>query len=39
MKSGDYNYFVEAPDLHQLRRPVGEALGVARRMRKAAIVA
>jgi DNA-binding NtrC family response regulator len=39
MKQGAYDYLFKPLDLHQLRRVVGEALEVARRMREPAIVA
>src|SRR6202790_2637457 len=39
MKQGAYDYLVKPLDLHQLRRVVGEALEVARRMREPAVVA
>src|SRR5438477_1408682 len=39
MKQGAYDYMFKPLDLHQLRRVVGEALEVARRMREPAIVA
>jgi DNA-binding NtrC family response regulator len=39
MKLGAYDYLFKPLDLHQLRRVVGEALDVAERMRKPAVVA
>src|SRR6195256_1150250 len=39
MKRGAYDYLLKPLDPHQLRRVVGEALEVARRMREPAIVA
>jgi two-component system nitrogen regulation response regulator GlnG len=39
MKQGAYDYLFKPLDLHQLRRVVGEALDVARRMREPAILA
>ena len=39
MKQGAYDYLFKPLDLHQLRRVVGEALEVARRMREPAAVA
>ena len=39
MKQGAYDYLFKPLDLHQLRRVVGEALDVARRMREPAVVA
>jgi two-component system nitrogen regulation response regulator GlnG len=39
MKQGAYDYLFKPLDLHQLRRVVGEALEVARRMREPAIIA
>jgi two-component system nitrogen regulation response regulator GlnG len=39
MKHGAYDYLFKPLDLHQLRRVVGEALDVARRMRDPAVVA
>jgi two-component system nitrogen regulation response regulator GlnG len=39
MKQGAYDYLFKPIDLNQLRRVVGEALDVARRMRQPAIVA
>jgi two-component system nitrogen regulation response regulator GlnG len=39
MKHGAYDYLFKPLDLHQLRRVVGEALEVARRMREPALVA
>src|ERR1700694_382329 len=39
MKQGAYDYLFQPLDLHQLRRVVGEALEVARRMREPAVVA
>src|SRR5436309_2135481 len=39
MKQGAYDYLFKPLDLHQLRRVVGEALDVARRMRAPAVVA
>jgi two-component system nitrogen regulation response regulator GlnG len=39
MKHGAYDYLFKPLDLHQLRRIVGEALEVARRMREPAVVA
>src|SRR6202035_695925 len=39
MKQGAYDYLFKPLDVHQLRRVVGEALEVARRMREPAIVA
>ncbi|HKB37271.1 MAG TPA: sigma-54 dependent transcriptional regulator, partial [Gemmataceae bacterium] len=39
MKEGAYDYLFKPLDLHQLRRVVGEALEVARRMREPAVVA
>src|SRR6202023_1511554 len=39
MKQGAYDYLFKPLDLHQLRRVVGEALEVARRMREPAVVA
>jgi nitrogen regulation protein NR(I) len=39
MKQGAYDYLFKPLDLHQLRRIVGEALEVARRMREPAVVA
>src|SRR5712671_3880496 len=39
MKRGAYDYLFKPLDLHQLRRVVGEALEVARRMREPAVVA
>jgi two-component system nitrogen regulation response regulator GlnG len=39
MKQGAYDYLFKPLDLHQLRRVVGEALEVARRMRQPAVVA
>src|SRR5437588_4607027 len=39
MKEGAYDYLFKPLDLHQLRRGVGEALEVARRMREPAVVA
>jgi two-component system nitrogen regulation response regulator GlnG len=39
MKQGAYDYLFKPLDLHQLRRVVGEALDVARRMREPAVIA
>src|SRR3954463_2628456 len=39
MKQGAYDYLFKPLDLHELRRVVGEALEVARRMREPAVVA
>src|SRR5437588_5625064 len=39
MKEGAYDYLFKPLDLHQLRRVVGEAVEVARRMRAPAVVA
>jgi two-component system nitrogen regulation response regulator GlnG len=39
MKHGAYDYLFKPLDLHQLRRVVGEALDVARRMRQPAVFA
>jgi two-component system nitrogen regulation response regulator GlnG len=39
MKEGAYDYLCKPLDLHQLRRVVGEALEVARRMREPAVLA
>src|SRR5256885_4796530 len=39
MKQGAYDYLFKPLDLHQLRRVVGEALEVSRRMRAPAVVA
>src|SRR6267154_58150 len=39
MKQGAYDYLFKPLDLHQLRKVVGEALEVARRMREPAVVA
>jgi DNA-binding NtrC family response regulator len=39
MKLGAYDYLFKPLDLHQLKRTVGEALEVARRMREPAVVA
>src|SRR5882672_6836223 len=39
MKQGAYDYLFKPLDLHELRRVVGEALEVARRMRAPAVVA
>jgi DNA-binding NtrC family response regulator len=39
MKQGAYDYLFKPLDLHQLRRVVGEALEVARRMHEPAVVA
>ncbi len=39
MKQGAYDYLFKPLDLHQLRRVVGEALEVSRRMRQPAVVA
>src|ERR1700752_2346007 len=39
MKQGAYDYLFKPLDLHQLRRVVGDALEVARRMREPAVVA
>ncbi len=39
MKQGAYDYLFKPLDLHQLRRVVGEALEVARRMREPAVFA
>jgi two-component system nitrogen regulation response regulator GlnG len=39
MKQGAYDYLFKPLDLHQLRRVVGEALEVSRRMREPAVVA
>src|ERR1700676_653881 len=39
MKQGAYDYLFKPLDPHQLRRVVGEALEVARRMRQPAVVA
>src|SRR3989440_10510543 len=39
MKQGAYDYLFKPLDLHQLRRGVGEALEVARRMREPAVLA
>jgi nitrogen regulation protein NR(I) len=39
MKQGAYDYLFKPLDLHQLRRIVGEALDVARRMREPAVLA
>src|SRR6202795_3439527 len=39
MKQGAYDYLFKPLDLHQLRRVVGAALGVARRMREPAVLA
>src|ERR1700694_3584783 len=39
MKQGAYDYLFKPLDLHQLRRVVGEALEVARRMRQPAVIA
>src|SRR6476660_5283858 len=38
MKQGAYDYLFKPLDLHQLRRVVGEALEVARRMREPAVL-
>jgi two-component system nitrogen regulation response regulator GlnG len=38
MKQGAYDYLFKPLDLHQLRRVVGEALDVARRMREPAVL-
>jgi len=38
MKQGAFDYLFKPLDLHQLRRVVGEAVEVARRMREPAIV-
>src|SRR5438105_7323860 len=38
MKQGAYDYLFKPLDLHQLRKVVGEALEVARRMREPAVV-
>src|SRR5262249_57231890 len=38
MKQGAYDYLFKPLDLHQLKRVVGEALGVARRMREPAVL-
>src|SRR5437660_11527371 len=38
MKEGAYDYLFKPLDLHQLRRVVGEALEVARRMRAPAVL-
>src|SRR4029077_1695148 len=39
MKQGAYDYLFKPLDPHQLRRVVGEALDVARRMRRPAVIA
>src|SRR5436309_11610668 len=39
MKEGAYDYLFKPLDLHQLRRVVGEAVDVARRMREPAVLA
>src|SRR5690242_219361 len=39
MKQGAYDYLFKPLDLHQLRRVVGEALEVSRRMREPAVLA
>src|SRR5205823_10623431 len=39
MRQGAYDYLFKPLDLHQLRRVVGEALDVARRMREPAVLA
>ena len=39
MKQGAYDYLFKPLDLQQLRRVVGEALEVARRMREPALIA
>jgi len=39
MKQGAYDYLFKPLDLHQLRRVVGEAVEVARRMREPAVIA
>src|SRR5262249_34881240 len=39
MKQGAYDYLFKPLDLHQLRRVVGEALEVARRMNEPAVIA
>src|SRR6266566_3438406 len=39
MKQGAYDYLFKPLDLHQLRRVIGEALEVARRMREPAVLA
>src|SRR5467141_814685 len=39
MKQGAYDYLFKPLDLHQLRKVVGEALEVARRMREPAVLA
>src|SRR5437899_3121060 len=39
MKQGAYDYLIKPLDPHRLRRVVGEALEVARRMQKPAVVA
>src|SRR5436190_734990 len=39
MKQGAYDYLFKPLDLHQLKRVVGEALDVARRMREPAVLA
>ena len=39
MKQGAYDYLFKPLDLHQLRRVVGEALEMARRMREPAVIA
>jgi two-component system nitrogen regulation response regulator GlnG len=39
MKQGAYDYLFKPLDLHQLRRVVGEAVDVARRMREPAVLA
>src|ERR1700722_18844458 len=39
MKQGAYDYLFKPLDLHQLKRVVGEALEVARRMREPAVLA
>src|SRR5204862_3032795 len=38
MKQGAYDYLFKPLDLHQLRRVVGEAVDVARRMREPAVL-
>src|SRR5205807_3288020 len=39
MKQGAYDYLFKPLDLHQLRRVVGEAVEVGRRMREPAVIA
>ena len=39
MRQGAYDYLFKPLDLHQLRRVIGEALEVARRMREPAVIA